>query len=98
MAERRLSSITRRSGVGVRSNVPSFTYGEGKTEIYDDHLAHGRNLRTGCRPMVVSVPCRGQPRQYDRFLFIGDSLFLEKALSNPDHRIPRLLCMDKCRI
>ena len=25
-------------------------------------------------------------------------MFLGKALSNPDHRIPRLLCMDKCRI
>src|SRR5579862_7047661 len=25
-------------------------------------------------------------------------MFLEKALSNPDHRIPRQLCMDKCRI
>src|SRR5438309_6134701 len=24
--------------------------------------------------------------------------FLQKALSNPDHRTPRLLCMDGCRI
>src|SRR5438477_6611378 len=24
--------------------------------------------------------------------------FLQKALSNPDHRTPRLLCMDRCRI
>ena len=24
--------------------------------------------------------------------------FLQKALSNPDHRTPHMLCMDKCRI
>ena len=25
-------------------------------------------------------------------------MFLQKALSNPDNRTPRLLCMDRCRI
>jgi transposase-like protein len=75
-----------------------------KAEMHDHHLAYGRNLRSDCRTVGVFVPCSGQSWRHGGLLFVGirdreaAKIFLQKALSNPGNRTPRVLCMDRCRI
>src|SRR5436309_5293691 len=43
-------------GPVVPRGLPS---AERESEIHDNHLAHGRNLRSDRRPLVLPVPCCG---------------------------------------
>src|SRR5207249_8146120 len=44
-----------------------------KSEIQNDDLAYGRNLRSDRRPVGVSVPCGRQPRRHRGLLFVGNT-------------------------
>jgi hypothetical protein len=72
MAERGLM-VDPHDGLALVSKVRSddLPTAARKAEIHDYHLAYGRNLRSDCRPVGVSVPCRGQPRRHRGLLFVG---------------------------